>query len=163
MQKPQEMQVHFLGGADPLEVDTATHSSILAWEIPWAGEPGGLQSMGSQRVNTTERLSRSHFFLVHAERASAGQPGWGRWLGSGKGPEGGLLAAERAVTTSEPGSGVTRAGCSCETSRFHPQRVWIVMATVKGPLPCVCTVSQGMGSAVCAVPSWPPDASVRQE
>ena len=35
----------------------ATHPSTLAWEIPWTEEPGGLQSMGSQRVDTTERLS----------------------------------------------------------------------------------------------------------
>ena len=46
----QEMQVQSLGQADPLEKKTATHSSILAWEIPWTEEPGGLQSMGSQRV-----------------------------------------------------------------------------------------------------------------
>ena len=37
-------------GEDPLEEEMATHSSILDWEIPWAEEPGGLQSMGSQRV-----------------------------------------------------------------------------------------------------------------
>ena len=37
-------------GEDPLEKETATHSSILAWEISWTEEPGGLQSMGSQRV-----------------------------------------------------------------------------------------------------------------
>ena len=41
-------------GEDPLEKEMATHSSILAWEIPWTKEPGGLQSMRSQRVNTTE-------------------------------------------------------------------------------------------------------------
>ena len=35
---------------DPLEEDMATHSSILAWRIPWTEEPGGVQSMGSQRV-----------------------------------------------------------------------------------------------------------------
>ena len=46
----QEMQVQSLGQADPLEKKMATHSSILAWEIPWTEEPGGLQSMGSQRV-----------------------------------------------------------------------------------------------------------------
>ena len=46
----QETQVQSLGWEDPLEKDMATHSSILAWEIPWAEEPGGLQSMGSQRV-----------------------------------------------------------------------------------------------------------------
>ena len=39
-----------LGQEDPLEKEMATHSSIFAWKIPWTGEPGGLQSMGSQRV-----------------------------------------------------------------------------------------------------------------
>ena len=39
----------------------ATHSSILAWRIPWTEEPGGLQSMGWQRVRQTERLTLSHF------------------------------------------------------------------------------------------------------
>ena len=46
----QEMRVQFLGRDDPLEEEMATHSSILAWEIPWTEEPSGLQSMGSQRV-----------------------------------------------------------------------------------------------------------------
>ena len=44
------MQVRFLGGEDPVEKEMATHSSILAWRIPWTGEPGGLQSMGLQRA-----------------------------------------------------------------------------------------------------------------
>ena len=44
----QETQVWSLGGKDPLEKEKATHSSILAWEIPWIEEPGGLQSMGSE-------------------------------------------------------------------------------------------------------------------
>ena len=44
------MQVRSLGLEDPLEEGMATHSSILAWRIPWTEEPGGLQSMGSQRV-----------------------------------------------------------------------------------------------------------------
>ena len=39
-----------LGWEDPLEKDTATHSSVLAWRIPWTEEPGGLWSIGSQRV-----------------------------------------------------------------------------------------------------------------
>ena len=43
-----ETQVWSLGQEDPLEKEIATHSSILAWEIPWTEEPGGLQSMGSQ-------------------------------------------------------------------------------------------------------------------
>ena len=44
----QETGVQFLGREDPLEKEMATHSSILAWRIPWAEEPGGLQSMESQ-------------------------------------------------------------------------------------------------------------------
>ena len=46
----QEMQVPSLGWEDPLEAGMATHSSILAWRIPWTEEPGGLQSMGLHRV-----------------------------------------------------------------------------------------------------------------
>ena len=46
----QEMRVLSLSLEDPLEEELATHSSILAWEIPWADEPVGLQSMGLQRV-----------------------------------------------------------------------------------------------------------------
>ena len=49
----QETQVQFLGQEDPLEKEMAIHSSILAWKIPWAEEPGGLQSMGSQESDTT--------------------------------------------------------------------------------------------------------------
>ena len=52
----QEIWVLSLGRENPLEKGMATHSSILAWRIPWTEEPGGLQSMGSQRVgsDTTE-------------------------------------------------------------------------------------------------------------
>ena len=46
----QETQVRSQGQEDPLEEKMATHSSILAWKIPWTEEPGGLQSMGLQRV-----------------------------------------------------------------------------------------------------------------
>src|SRR5574340_240593 len=46
----RETWVGSLGWEDPLEEGMATHSSILAWRIPWTEEPGGLQSMGSQRV-----------------------------------------------------------------------------------------------------------------
>ena len=46
----QEMRVWFLDLEDPLEVEMATHSNILAWRIPWTEEPGGLQSTGLQRV-----------------------------------------------------------------------------------------------------------------
>ena len=48
----QETWVQSLGWKDPLEKEMATHSSILAWEIPWTEEPGGLQSVGSQKSQT---------------------------------------------------------------------------------------------------------------
>ena len=48
----QKTQVQALGRKDPLEEGMAIHSSILAWEIPWTEEPGGLQSMGSQKSRT---------------------------------------------------------------------------------------------------------------
>ena len=52
MQETQETQVQSLGWEDPLEQEIATHSSILAWEIPWTEEPGGLQTVGSQKSQT---------------------------------------------------------------------------------------------------------------
>ena len=53
------MQIQSLGWEDTLEKGMAIHSSILAWEIPWTGEPGGLQSMGCKASNMTE-----HFILL---------------------------------------------------------------------------------------------------
>ena len=62
----QETWVWSLGWEDPLEKEMATHSSILAWRIPWTEEPGGLQSMGSQRVghNSATSLSLSFTFMA---------------------------------------------------------------------------------------------------
>ena len=51
-----ETWVRSLVWEDPLEEGMATHTSVLAWRIPWTEEPGGLQSMGSQRLSTTERV-----------------------------------------------------------------------------------------------------------
>ena len=59
----QESRVRSLGGEDPLEKGMATHSSILAWRIPWTEEPDGLQSMGLQESDTTGRLTLSIFSL----------------------------------------------------------------------------------------------------
>ena len=53
----QETQVQFLGREDPLEKEMATDYSILAWKIPWTEKPGGLQSIGSQRVRHDLRPS----------------------------------------------------------------------------------------------------------
>ena len=54
MQEVQERWTPSLGQEDPLEEEMATHSSLLAWKIPWTEEPGGLQSVGWQRVGRTE-------------------------------------------------------------------------------------------------------------
>ena len=49
----QETWVQFLGQEDPLQKEMATHSTILAWRIPWTEKPGGLQSMGLQELDMT--------------------------------------------------------------------------------------------------------------
>ena len=56
----QETQVRFLRWEDPLEKEMATHSSVLAWRIPWTEEPGRLQSTGSQELDTTQQLNHHH-------------------------------------------------------------------------------------------------------
>ena len=65
----QETRVRSLGREDPLEKEMAPHSSVLAWRIPWMEEPGGLQSMGSQRVghNWVTSLSLSLLMLYITE------------------------------------------------------------------------------------------------
>ena len=55
----EETWVQSLGWEDPLEKEMATHFSILAWEIPWTEEPGGLQSMGLQESDMTEQLNHT--------------------------------------------------------------------------------------------------------
>ena len=56
----QETQVWSLGQEDTLEKEMATHSSILAWRIAWTEEPGGLQSLGSQRIRHTLATGQQH-------------------------------------------------------------------------------------------------------
>ena len=73
VQELQETWVRSLGQEDPLEEGTATHSSIHAWRIPWAEEPGGLQSKGRKESEATEATWRAHtetFLAVTVE-------GWG--------------------------------------------------------------------------------------
>ena len=69
----QETWVRSLGWEDPLEEGMATHSSILAWKIPWIEEPGGLQSMGLQRADTIEQLSTHSTAYQIREKAGPGQ------------------------------------------------------------------------------------------
>ena len=73
MQDKQEMWVRSLGQEDPLEKEMATHFSILAWEIPWTEEPGGLQSMGSQRqtqlstVQYSKKQTHTHTHIGYTQ------------------------------------------------------------------------------------------------
>ena len=61
----QETQVQSLGWKDPLEKEMATHSSILAWKIPWTEEPGRLQPWGHKELDTTEQLTQTSLLLFH--------------------------------------------------------------------------------------------------
>ena len=60
--------VQYLGQEEALEEGMATHSSILAWEIPWTKEPGRLQSMGSQRVGRDSATEQQHDDVTHRYR-----------------------------------------------------------------------------------------------
>ena len=66
----QETQVQSLGWEDPLEKGMTTHSSTLAWKIPWTEDPGGIHSMGSQR-DVTKRL---HFLFFFQALPCSGSP-----------------------------------------------------------------------------------------
>ena len=69
----QETSIQSLGWEDPLEKGVATHSSILAWRIPWTEEPGGLQSLGSQRVRhswETNTHTQSNYINIGIKRTS---------------------------------------------------------------------------------------------
>ena len=61
----RETWVRSLGQEDALEKGMATHSSILAWRIPWTEEPGGLQTMGSQRVTVSKEISLAVILYVN--------------------------------------------------------------------------------------------------
>ena len=78
----QETWVWSLGREDPLEKEMVTHSSILAWRIPWTEEPGGLQSTGSQESDTT--LEQLHFSPQGKERGRKKRPSGRWWMGLGK-------------------------------------------------------------------------------
>ena len=64
MQETQETWVRSLGREDPLEEGMATHSSLLAWRIPWTEEPGRLQSMGSGRKQSRHSLATEQQLLL---------------------------------------------------------------------------------------------------
>ena len=61
----REIRVQSLGGEDPLEKEMATHSSILAWRVPWMEEPGRLQSTGSQSRTRLSHFTSLHFIYIY--------------------------------------------------------------------------------------------------
>ena len=73
-QETQETWVHSLSWEDPLEEGMAVHFSILAWRIPWTEEPGGLRSMGSQRVK--QLSTYTHTKKSVNSKISQGLPRW---------------------------------------------------------------------------------------
>ena len=83
----QETWVRSLGREDSLEKEMATYSSILAWKTSWTEEPGGLQSMGSQRVGLPEWLTLPHFrptlgllqWLLLLRSTGSRGPGFSSW------------------------------------------------------------------------------------
>ena len=70
----QETWVKSLGWEDLLEKGMATHSSVLAWEIPWTEEPGGLPSMGLQRVGYDRATKTKNLYLLTPYRDFAPRP-----------------------------------------------------------------------------------------
>ena len=68
MQKTQVTWVQSLGWEDPVEKEMATHSSILAWEILWTEEPGGLQSTGPQRVKHDLTTKQQQWQILPEEK-----------------------------------------------------------------------------------------------
>ena len=68
MQEMQENGIWSLGREHPLEEEMATHSSILAWRIPWTEEPGGLQSMGLQRAgHNWELMQIKNYWYIYKQ------------------------------------------------------------------------------------------------
>ena len=74
----QEMQVRSLGQEDSLEEEMETHSSILAWKIPWAEEPGGLPYMRSQKIIRHDHDCEQPSTYTHFMKANLAteRPGW---------------------------------------------------------------------------------------
>ena len=64
MQETQKMQIWSLGWEDPLEEKMATHSSILAWRIPWTEKPGGLQSIGCKELDNNLATNQQQQYVI---------------------------------------------------------------------------------------------------
>ena len=93
----QETCVQFLDQENLLEKEMTTHSSILAWRIPWMDEPGALQSMGSQRVGHDLATSLSLFTFVHWRRKWQPTPVFLPGESQGRKPGGLLSIGSRRV------------------------------------------------------------------
>ena len=142
MQKTQETQIQSLGWEDPLEEEMAIHSSILAWKSPWTEEPGGLQSMGSQRVRCNCRQAQAVWLMTWMLSSSAkdhrNHSLLKGWLGHRRGQRillnrwqmtvqthSGIPAVHSHPTSNAGWSHFLGPGC-CTRSFFQPRR-WALM------------------------------------
>ena len=109
-----ETWVRSLGREDALEEEMLTHSRVLAWRVPWTGEPGELQSMGSQRVGhdwsgwahvkTLKNSNENHSLLSYKWRLGGGDPGWVPYaIFSGRGFPGSSESKVSACNARDPG------------------------------------------------------------
>ena len=148
MQETPEMRVQFLGQEDPLVKGMATPSSILAWEIPWMEEPGGLQSLGLWRVGHNSVHGHTNVVLVSAapqcESAICVHVPPPSSLSSNPPPHPAPLGHDRApsctaCTTQQLLTGYfTRVVCVCQCcvfSSFHP---FLPMSTICSLCLCLC-------------------------
>ena len=88
-----ETRLQSLGWEKPLEKEMATHSGILAWEIPWTEEPGGLPSVGHKELDTADRVSTQAW----GEWKGGLEEGLGRGFGRMELPQGSWAGAEAQV------------------------------------------------------------------
>ena len=108
MQEMHEMQVPSLGWEDPLEEEMATHSSILAWKIPWTEEPGGLYSpWGHKELDKIERQNMNEILHRFIEYQST-------WVG-----------AANLNQATKSGNMTSESKASCMGTRVHPWRIHV--------------------------------------
>ena len=126
MQERQETRVWSLGWDDPLEEEMATHSSVLAWRIPRTKEPGGLQSMGSQRVrhDLGTKQHQQHAWQRCPLENTLGQLGMSHSGGSGGLCDMVLLFMFNLGLDLEPTVILTRLQNKCHCDVFHSLPSW---------------------------------------
>ena len=132
MQEMQEMQVRSLGSEDPLEEEMATHSSILAWRIPWTEETGGLWSIGLQRVGH----NWSDLVSMHIRVGGVGRV----WLGS-------PISSSQELSLKKLSDVVKNS--TCEVSKFMDEKISSKFQSPWSALLSRRPLIQGQGPPAC--------------